>query len=90
MVSGQDVLGVLNFIIFPLFLENVNTKILREMRILLPSQNIQNQYSELVKGNDTLLINLEKKNENLRQTRDLLLPRLISGALDVSEMEIEE
>ena len=28
------------------------------------------------------------KNTNLRQTRDLLLPKLISGELDVSELDI--
>jgi type I restriction enzyme S subunit len=31
---------------------------------------------------------LAQKNINLRQTRDLLLPRLISGELDVSELDI--
>lgn len=31
---------------------------------------------------------LSVKNKNLRQTRDLLLPRLISGQLDISELEI--
>ena len=32
---------------------------------------------------------LEKKNINLRQTRDLLLPKLISGEIDVSELDID-
>ena len=31
---------------------------------------------------------LKQKNHNLRQTRDLLLPKLISGELDVSELDI--
>ena len=30
-----------------------------------------------------------KKNANLRQTRDLLLPKLISGEIDVSELDID-
>jgi len=29
------------------------------------------------------------KNVNLRRTRDLLLPKLISGALDVSKLDLE-
>jgi type I restriction enzyme, S subunit len=33
-----------------------------------------------------LIVNLQRKNANLRQTRDLLLPRLISGELDVSRI----
>ena len=31
---------------------------------------------------------LQEKNQNLRKTRDLLLPRLISGRLDVEELDI--
>ena len=33
---------------------------------------------------------LAEKNANLRRTRDLLLPRLVSGELDVSELELAE
>jgi type I restriction enzyme S subunit len=29
------------------------------------------------------------KNQNLRQTRDLLLPKLISGKIDVSDLDID-
>jgi len=32
---------------------------------------------------------LGKKNEILRNTRDLMLPKLISGQLDVEELDIE-
>ena len=35
------------------------------------------------------LLNLRFKNQILRQTRDLLLPRLISGELDMSDLEIK-
>ncbi len=37
---------------------------------------------------DELLV-LLKKNDNLRTTRDLLLPKLISGQLDVEDLTIE-
>jgi len=32
---------------------------------------------------------LHKKNQNLRCTRDLLLPKLISGEIDVENLNIE-
>jgi len=32
--------------------------------------------------------NLDQKNINLRKTRDLLLPRLISGEIDVENLAI--
>jgi type I restriction enzyme S subunit len=34
------------------------------------------------------ILNLQRKNTILRRTRDLLLPRLISGEVDVSELDI--
>lgn len=33
--------------------------------------------------------NMIFRNRNLRRTRDLLLPKLISGEVDVSNLEIE-
>ncbi|WP_445631176.1 hypothetical protein [Nostoc sp. DSM 114167] len=35
-----------------------------------------------------LVLNLIQKNINLRQTHDLLLPKLISGEIDVEQLEI--
>ena len=34
------------------------------------------------------IFNIETKNKTLKQTRDLLLPRLISGEIDVENLEI--
>jgi len=36
-----------------------------------------------------MIRNLKSGNSNLRQTRDLLLPKLISGELDVSKLDID-
>ena len=36
-----------------------------------------------------MIRNLKSRNNNLRQTRDLLLPKLISGELDVSKLDID-
>ena len=35
------------------------------------------------------IVQLYLKNSNLRKTRDLLLPKLISGQLDVEDLEID-
>ena len=35
-----------------------------------------------------MIVSLAKRNEALRRTRDLLLPKLISGEVDVSELDI--
>ena len=57
-----------------------------ETTILLPPKPLQDQFGELVKPMRQLAVRLQAKNGNLRATRDLLLPKLISGELDVSAM----
>ncbi len=51
----------------------------------LPPTAICEQFGELIKPMVQLTHSLDKRNQNLRQTRDLLLPKLISGELDVSK-----
>ena len=55
----------------------------------LPPAAICEQFSELIKPMVQLTHSLGKRNQNLRQTRDLLLPKLISGELDASELDID-
>ena len=69
-------------------IQNVNTMILREMKIILPSSQSQKYFKDIIYNSDNLLDNLGRKNLNLRQTRDLLLPRLISGEIDVKNLDI--
>jgi len=71
--------GITNFK-FQVFLEKEN--------ILLPSEEIQRRFLEAVMPMLNLSTLLGIKNTNLRQTRDLLLPKLISGELDVSELDV--
>lgn len=54
--------------------------------ILLPPKPMQDQLGKLVHPMRQLSVRLQAKNGNLRTTRDLLLPKLISGELDVSAM----
>ena len=56
--------------------------------LVLPPTKVCEQFGELVKPMVRLVYKLERCNQNLRQTRDLLLPKLISGEIDVSELDI--
>lgn len=51
-----------------------------------PCQKIMQHYREAVHPMFGMIKNLSSKNANLRATRDLLLPKLISGELDVSSL----
>lgn len=50
---------------------------------------LQKKFNDIVSNYYELIFNLINKNNNLRQTRDLLLPKLISGEIDVEYLNIE-
>lgn len=55
-----------------------------ETTFMLPPMEVQERFDELAAPMRQMTITLASKNANLRATRDLLLPKLISGELDVS------
>lgn len=59
------------------------------MTFVLPKENYLKIFESV--GDKLLyeILNLSKKNQNLRKTRDLLLPKLISGEIDVSDLDIK-
>ena len=58
------------------------------IQLLEPTKSIVATFEEAAEPIFLELSNLTMKNANLRQTRDLLLPKLISGEIDVSELDI--
>ncbi len=59
------------------------------MSVLIPTELLLNRFCEKVTPMIDICHTLRLKNANLRQTRDLLLPKLISGEIDVSELDID-
>ena len=57
--------------------------------ILLPPDQITQRFSSFTYEVIDKIQNLIFQNKNLCQTRDLLLPKLISGEIDVSELDID-
>ncbi len=57
--------------------------------IAQPGERELTAFTEVARPMFKLIHCLATKNANLRRTRDLLLPKLISGALDVSKPELE-
>lgn len=60
------------------------------IKLVVPLREIANQFMSEAGPLMTLSLNLQRKNANLRTTRDLLLPKLISGELDVSHLPESE
>ncbi len=62
---------------------------LLEIPLLTPTESVIGKFEEIANPIFAELANLTLKNANLRQTRDLLLPKLISGEVDVSKLDID-
>jgi len=69
--------------------KSASAGVLTDIDILIPNDNIREQFEGQITALRQMLTNLLEKNANLRKTRDLLLPKLISGEIDVSELDIE-
>lgn len=61
---------------------------IKSFSIALPSQEISNKFETITSSFSRKIILLNQKKQNLRQTRDLLLPKLISGEIDVEKIDI--
>ncbi len=57
--------------------------------VVLPSDEVAVRFKTVVCDCMANIKLLKRKNDNLRTTRDLLLPKLISGQLDVEDLDIE-
>ena len=67
----------------------VSSKDFSDAELILPSTRLLQSFHGVVE--ETLLLShrLQKKNRILGATRDLLLPKLISGLLDVEDLDID-
>ena len=54
-----------------------------------PGLNTISDFSSVMQPLFKTVFTLAKKNRNLRNTHDLLLPKLISGQLDMKDLDIE-
>ncbi|MCZ7355750.1 MAG: restriction endonuclease subunit S [Candidatus Methanoperedens sp.] len=55
---------------------------------LLPPRSIQDRFTEISSPMHKSIIEMFAKNANFRRTRDLLLPKLISGEVDAENIDI--
>jgi type I restriction enzyme, S subunit len=68
--------------------QRVSTKCFDMFFIAQPDQDTLTRFKAIMEPIFTHVFSLARKNANLRRTRDLLLPKLISGEIDVSTLEI--
>jgi type I restriction enzyme S subunit len=61
---------------------------LNRIPIIVPTEPLLEQFNSLTRNLFAQVETLKRQNANLRRTRDLLLPRLVSGEVDVSGLDI--
>lgn len=62
----------------------------RMLEVVKPPISLINRISDLVTPLFDLILNISYQNANLRRTRDLLLPQLISGKIDIENVKIND
>lgn len=68
--------------------QHINKQNIESLKLLLPDNEIINNYKKLVKPLFETISNNCFENESLIQLRDTLLPKLMSGEIDVSNVDI--
>ncbi len=66
----------------------VNSKIIKEMPILVPTYNVISRFEEQIKPVFAEMLNKQNENVRLIDSRDSLLPKLLSGEIELSSISI--
>lgn len=69
--------------------QNLSQEVIKAYIVKFPNKEILLDFNKIIKPVFENIKNLLYKNQTLKQMRDLLLPRLISGEIDVENMEIK-
>lgn len=67
---------------------NLSSSEIKASQTVLPSEEVNNAFSEITLPMFEIIINNQLENQRLAQLRDTLLPCLMSGVLDVSDIDI--
>jgi len=65
---------------------NLSTSEIKASKIILPSKNINLKFDNILMGLFESIFNNTKENQQLTKLRDTLLPKLISGELEVKQV----
>lgn len=68
------------------FRPSLSAKDLQKLHVVVPEKAVLDAASAFLEPLYDLEMKLRRKNANLRAQRDLLLPKLISGEIDVSDI----
>jgi type I restriction enzyme S subunit len=88
-LGQDDVQGIIRGRALGVTMPNLNTGVMASVPVKLPPRELQDVFARLTFPMAEAREVLSAAIENLRSTRDLLLPKLVSGEVSVQQMEIE-
>lgn len=68
----------------------ISQRDIKNVKIVYPAEQELKKFSNIVGDIFDYINSIEKQNQTLAQTRDTLLPKLMSGEIDVSNIKIDE
>ncbi|HAT8612907.1 restriction endonuclease subunit S [Legionella pneumophila serogroup 1] len=69
--------------------QEISKKNFRLIKLILPSANLLDAFNELASNLFNSIVMKEMENKSLQEIRDNLLPKLLSGEIDVSNLNLE-
>lgn len=66
------------------------TAFLKFQQMLLPSEGVLREFNQLAVPIHKQLYQLGKQNQLLKEARDILLPRLMTGMIDVDQIDLPD
>ena len=66
---------------------NVNKGKFEKINVVHPGDELLIDFHEKIKSNFELILTMQKQNEILKEARDILLPRLMSGEIDLEALK---
>lgn len=69
-------------------MRHIKRSALTEVTAVVPPDSVDADFTSRVRPLDGLALRLTQTNQELRTIRDLLLPRLVSGEIDVSDLDL--
>ena len=70
-------------------MKHIKRSALREVRVALPPVELRDEFESMARPMLDLQLILSAQTQALREAKDLLLPRLVSGEFDVSELDLD-
>ena len=66
----------------------INSKIVKSIKIGIPNEKLLNKFNDLTSAMFKIIKNNEYENIKLSELRDILLPKLMNGEIDLDNIEI--